>query len=179
MATYIDVGLDSLYPVGHSSLQCSWYQSLKLARFQVIRTRANKRLFKYVSKATIGVFGQNNYRFGRFLAFRERDISLPLNPGVGLSTAKLIHFFELTKEMPKKIIFYTTKGHFFGNCTKKSPIAFENTKGDFVRILRKRTLSVLAVSRSSLGVLSVVARWNLAPYGETIREGILIIDTFC
>ena len=43
-------------------------------------------------------------------------------------------------------------------CTKKSPIAFENTKGDFVRILRKRTFSVLAVSGSSQGVLSVVAR---------------------
>ena len=131
---------------------------MKLATFHDVRTERNKRLFKYVSKATIGVFGQNNYRFGRFLAFRERDISLPLNPGVGLSTAKLIHFFELTKEMPKKIIFYTTKGHFFGNCTKKSPIVFENTKGDFVRILRKRTFSVLAVSGSSLGVLRVVAR---------------------
>ena len=62
---------------------------------------------------------------------------------------------------------------------KKSPIALENTKGDFVRILRKRTFSVLAISGSSQGVLRVVSRWNQAPHGETKRERILIIDTFC
>ena len=41
---------------------------------------------------------------------------------------------------------------------KKIALVFLNTMGDFVRILRKRIFSVLAVSGSSLGVLSVVAR---------------------
>ena len=41
---------------------------------------------------------------------------------------------------------------------KKSPLVFENTNGDFVSILTKRTFSVLVVSGSSLGVLRVVAR---------------------
>ena len=42
--------------------------------------------------------------------------------------------------------------------TKKIAIVFENTKGDFVRILRKRTFSVLAISGGCLGVLRVVSR---------------------
>ena len=46
-------------------------------------------------------------------------------------------------------------------------------------ILRNRTFFDRELMRSSLGVLSVVGRWNRAKYKRSKRDGILIKRTFC
>ena len=50
----------------------------------------------YVLKAKTGGFGT---KFG----FPRGDTSLPLHPGIGLSTAKIQLIFELRKEIIKKM----------------------------------------------------------------------------
>ena len=79
----------TLYPVGHLSLLSS-DRDVKFARFQCARTERNKRLFNMSRKPRLGIWS-------RYFGFPRGDTSHPLPPGVELSGAKVLHFFELCK----------------------------------------------------------------------------------
>ena len=96
-----------------------------------------------------------------FLICLQNPPPMRRHPFVGFRAAKVLHFYDICK------ILY-----------KKTPFVSENTNGDFIRILTKRTFSMLAVSGSSLGVLRVVSRWNRATDSKTKRERILRNSTF-
>ena len=98
-------------------LQCLGIK-IEFTRFRKAKNKALRTPFRHKGKvARFDAYIQNVLKaatgvFFKQVGFPRGDTSHPLNPDVGLSTANIQQFFELTKHYDKNLKIFANSGDF-------------------------------------------------------------------